>query len=51
MELEEYINLKYRDWIRELIKMTSNTTFQSYERDNLIYFAEDEYGLNDSEFS
>ena len=51
MELEEYINLKYRDWIRELINKASNTTFQSYERDNLIYFAEDEYGLNDSEFA
>ena len=50
MELEEYINLSIVIGL-ELINKASNTTFQSYERDNLIYFVEDEYGLNDSEFN
>ncbi len=50
-ELEEYINLKYRDWMRQLLNMAAKTSFLSYERDNLIYFSQDLYGLNDPELT
>lgn len=50
-ELEEYIDLKYRDWMRELLNKAAKTSFLSYERDNLIYFSQDEYGFNDPELT
>lgn len=50
-ELEEYINIKYRDWMRELLNKAAKTSFLSYERDNLIYFSQDEYGFNDPELT
>ena len=47
----EYINLTYHDWMRELLNKAAKTSYLSYERDNLIYFSQDEYGLNDPELT
>ena len=37
-EVKEYINLTYHDWMRELLNKALQTSYLSYERDNLIYF-------------
>jgi len=50
-EMAKYINLNYQDWMKELFNKASKKTFQSYERENLIYNSSDEYGLNDTQYS